>query len=112
MSKFPALGQHDFRTDRFSKAEYQWFRLVTLYLRRQDVLADVADTVITSVTFPTVTSANASDLPTAITLANELKADVNTMAGQLQALMGELAAQNAALNEILEAMRQRPVPVG
>lgn len=120
MSAFPALGANDFSTvgGRFSKVEFQWFRLVTLRLRNQDVLADVSDVTLTAVTFPTVTSADAAvqgvsynqaNVQSIATLANELKADFNAAMAQLQTQNAELVTAIAALNETLTALRQTPV---
>lgn len=47
-----------------------------------------ADAVVDSTV--SVTSANASDLATAITLANELKADLNTLTSDLNGLITKL----------------------
>ena len=60
ISKLPSLGQNDFRTPGFNKSEYNWFRIVTQRIQQLDILADVADVTLTSVTFPTVTSADAA----------------------------------------------------
>lgn len=120
MTAFPALGANDFSTasGRFSKVEYQWFRLVTLRLRNQDILADVADVTFTAVTFPTITSANAAtqtgayvqaDVQSIATLANELKTDFNAAMAQLQTQNAELVTAISALNETLTALRQTPV---
>ena len=42
----------------------------------------------------TVTSADATDLPTVITLANEIKGDVNELTTQFNALLASLRAAN------------------
>lgn len=118
ISKLPSLGQNDFRTPGFNKSEYNWFRIVTQRIQQLDILADVADVTLTSVTFPTVTSADAAtqtgsyvqaNVQSIATLANELKADFNAAMALLQTQNAELAILKDALNEALTALRQTPV---
>lgn len=119
VTKIPSLGQHDFKTPRFTKAEFNWTRIVTLRLQQFDVIADVQDVTLTSVTLPTTTSPDAAaqgagyvqaNVQSIATLANELKADFNAAMALLQTQNAELVAAVAALNEILSAIRVTPVP--
>ena len=94
------LGAHDFTAPPFSKSESQWFRTVTRALG--DAAGVVLDGV-TPATFGAASSADASDLATAITLANELKAVVNAQAAALNAQNAQLVALSAQLDRLTMA---------
>lgn len=73
----PIVDENGIPTQKFAK----WLSVMTsLFL--------TADAVVNSTV--SVTSANASDLATAITLANELKVDVNTLTSDLNGLITKL----------------------
>ena len=93
----PAPGAGDTAADKFLFADGSFAAIQNAASGIRGLVeeaANVADAVASTVS---VTSADATDLPTVITLANELKADVNTLVTDVNAIVTQVNAILASI---------------